>query len=67
MPMVKSNNATCPNQLRGISLQGSQPGNKLETVSAFFQKGSEGLHFCTGGIKSSKLVKIYISISTKCK
>lgn len=61
MPMVQSNSSTCPSQLRGISLQGSQPGNKLETVPAVCQKASEGLHFCTGGINSSKLVKIYIS------
>jgi len=31
------------------------------------QKASEGLHFCTGGISSSKLVKIYISLQNFSK
>lgn len=46
MPMVQPNSSTCSSQLRGISLQGSHPGNKLETVPVAFQKASEGLCSC---------------------
>lgn len=67
MTMLKSNSSICPSELRGISLQDSQPGYKLETVPVVCQKASEGLHFCTGGINSSKLAKIYISLQNVSK